>query len=55
MIVCMHVCVCVCVLFCVTYMYMCVCVYDPNNPYDVSSTDDKVPDTDVSELAEAFT
>jgi hypothetical protein len=29
-------------------------MYDPNNPYDESSTDDKVPDTDVSELAEAF-
>jgi hypothetical protein len=27
---------------------------DPNNPYDESSTDDEVPDTDVNDLAEAF-
>jgi hypothetical protein len=35
----------------IEYRYM----YDPNNPYDESSSDDEVPDTDVSELAEAFT
>jgi hypothetical protein len=29
-------------------------LFDPNNPYDDSSTDDEVPDTDVNDLAEAF-